>query len=80
MNQTKQPDDEHEHIGSKEAAQRAIVSLTVYNWHTLLLILEDVMKIINRDTSHAIRLYEAIATQLNDNRPVVIEGVVSDTS
>lgn len=42
------------------------VSLTVYDWHTLLSILEHAMRFINRDTSQATQLYEAIATQLGD--------------
>ena len=46
--------------------QTAVVSLTVYEWHSLLSVLEDSMKIINRNTSQAVRLYEMIAGQLSD--------------
>ena len=45
--------------------QTTIVSLTVYDWHSLLSVLEGSIKIINRDTSRAVRLYEAIAAQLS---------------
>jgi len=61
------------HSGEKAAqGPMAVVSLAVYDWHALLSELEYIMKFLNRDTLVAVRLYEAIATQLNCGQDVIV--------
>ena len=44
--------------------QRASVTLSVYDWHTLLKAMESLMCIVNRDNTNVKRIYESIGTQL----------------
>jgi hypothetical protein len=49
------------------------VSLTPLKWHMLLKELDMVRSIANRDTTHAIELWEEISTQL-DGKEHIIQG------
>lgn len=48
------------------------IGMTGYRWKCLLQVIEDGMRICNRDQAEAILLYEEIATQLNGGKPVKV--------
>lgn len=64
------PASDKEHAFSPKATGQVSVVMTSYEWSSLLHEIYNNLNVWNRDHTQKVRLYEIIATQLNDGHPV----------